>query len=118
PPRNVTRDEFCSPIIRHTHCHASTNRRSGQATYPAVCSKRATLLGNVHRANGKPLRAELTKRLDVKRPLKYRSRIFWVDGAVTKMESRVDRYRRMGADDELRATRARTLHSVTPDSRG
>jgi hypothetical protein len=33
---------------------ASTNRRSRQATYPAVCCKRATLLGNVDRANRKP----------------------------------------------------------------
>jgi hypothetical protein len=50
-------------------CYASTNRRSGQPTYRAVCSKRATLLGNVHLANRKAeVRAELTKRLDVKRP--------------------------------------------------
>src|SRR5262249_18939823 len=52
-----------------TSCYASTNRRSRQATYRAVCSKRATLLGNVDRANRKAeVRAELTKRLDVKCP--------------------------------------------------
>jgi hypothetical protein len=37
-----------------TRCYASANRRSGQATYAAVCSKRATPLGNVQRANRKP----------------------------------------------------------------
>ena len=59
------------------------------------------------------VRAELIERLDVRRPeysgsgtsLKYRSRIFWVDGTATQMETRADRYRRVGADDELRATR-------------
>jgi hypothetical protein len=51
---------------RPTHsCDASTNRRSRQATYRAVCSKLATLLDNVDRANRKAeVRAELTKRLD------------------------------------------------------
>src|SRR6516164_3724543 len=59
---------FCSPIVRPTSCYASTNRRSRQATYRAVCSKRATLLGNVDRDNRKAeVRAELTKRLDVNR---------------------------------------------------
>ena len=49
------------------HVVVSTNRRSRRATYAAVCSKRATLLGNVDRANRKAeVRAELTKRLDVK----------------------------------------------------
>ena len=39
----------------------------GEIANPAVCSKRATLLGNVDRANRKAaVRAELTKRLDVK----------------------------------------------------
>src|SRR6516162_9691608 len=37
---------FCSPIVRPTSCYASTNRRSRQATYQAVCCKRATLLSN------------------------------------------------------------------------
>src|SRR5262249_13771048 len=38
----------------------------GEIANPAVCSKRATLLGNVDRANRKAaVRAELTKRLDV-----------------------------------------------------
>src|SRR5258708_39943990 len=50
-------------------CYASTNRRSRQATYRAVCGKRATLLANVDRADRKPrCEAELTKRQDVKRP--------------------------------------------------
>ena len=44
----------CSPTVRPTRCYASTNRRSRQATYPAVCSKRATLLGNVIARNRKP----------------------------------------------------------------
>src|SRR5262245_65793652 len=54
----------------------------GEITNPAVCSKRATLLGNVDRANRKAaVRAELTKRLDVKsvsgrgRSSQYHSRI-------------------------------------------
>jgi hypothetical protein len=39
----------------------------GEIANPAVCSKRAALLGNVDRANRKAaVRAELTKRLDVK----------------------------------------------------
>src|SRR5215472_13559234 len=36
------------------HVVVSTNRRSRKATYPAVCSKRATPLGNADRANRKP----------------------------------------------------------------
>jgi hypothetical protein len=44
----------CSPTVRPTRCYASTNRRSRQATYPAVCSKRATLLGNLIARNRKP----------------------------------------------------------------
>jgi hypothetical protein len=44
----------CSPTVLPTRCYASTNRRSRQATYPAVCSKRATLLGNVIARNRKP----------------------------------------------------------------
>src|SRR3989442_12154592 len=50
-------------------CYASTNRRSRQSTYRAVCGKRATLLGNVDRADRKPrCGAELTKRQDVEPP--------------------------------------------------
>src|SRR6516165_4501176 len=56
----------------------------GEIANRAVCSKRATLLGNVDRANRKAaVRAELTKRLDVKpvgirgggRSSQYHSRI-------------------------------------------
>src|SRR5262249_51808779 len=43
-----------APTVRPTRYYASTNRRNRQATYPAVCSERATLLGNVDRANRKP----------------------------------------------------------------
>src|SRR5215471_2830948 len=43
-----------APTVRPTRYYASTNRRSRQATYAAVCSKQATLLGNVDRANRKP----------------------------------------------------------------
>src|SRR5258708_5785974 len=85
---------------RPTHsCDASTNRRSRQAAYRAVCSKLATLLDNVDRANRKAeVRAELTKRLDVKRSdirargtlLKYRSRIFWIDGRRQSLPQTVD----------------------------
>jgi len=76
-----------------TRCYASTNRRSRQATYPAVCSKRATLLDNVHLANRKAeVRAELTKRLDVKgSDVRARGHdrntapeIFWIDGRRTR----------------------------------
>jgi hypothetical protein len=81
----------CSPNGPTYSCYASTNRRSRQATYRAVCSKLATLLDNADRANRKAeVRAELTKRLDVKRPdirargRKYRSRIFWIDGRRTR----------------------------------
>src|SRR5262249_5754486 len=41
----------CSPTYS---CYASTNRRSREAAYAAGCSKRATQLGNVGRANRKP----------------------------------------------------------------
>ena len=76
-----------------TRCYASANRQSRPATYQAVCSKLTTPLDNVDRANRKAeVRAELTKRPDVKRPdirargtlLKYRSRIFWIDGRRTR----------------------------------
>src|SRR5262252_10131261 len=66
-PNAVSR--VCSPIVRPIGRYASTNRRSRQATCPAVCGKRATLLGNVDRADRKPrYGAELTKRQDVKPP--------------------------------------------------
>jgi len=60
----------------------------GEIANPAVCSKRATLLGNVDRANRKAaVRAELTKRLDVK-PVGIRgggdhrntTPEYWIDG--------------------------------------
>jgi hypothetical protein len=44
----------CSLQSDPTRCYASTDRRSRQVTYSAVCSKRATPLGNVDRANRKP----------------------------------------------------------------
>jgi hypothetical protein len=49
--RNLARLESCSSTVRPTRCYASTNRRSRRATCPAVCSKCATLLGNVDRAD-------------------------------------------------------------------
>ena len=59
----------------------------GEIANPAVCSKRATLLGNVDRANRKAaVRAELTKRLDVKsvgiRGGDHRNTTseYWIDG--------------------------------------
>src|SRR5215813_6597888 len=49
--------------------YASTNCRSQQAAYPAVCCKRATLAGQWGSLWQKiPPRVELIKRLDVKRP--------------------------------------------------
>src|SRR5262245_724313 len=52
-----------------TRCYASANHQSRPATYRTVCSKLATPLDNVDRANRKAeVRAELAKRLDVKRP--------------------------------------------------
>jgi len=57
PPRNVARVSLARLSSDPTRCYASTNRRSRQATYPAVCSKRATLLGSVDRANGRLQRA-------------------------------------------------------------
>src|SRR5215831_11140398 len=54
------------PILRS---YASTNCRSQQASYPAVCGKRATLPGQWRSLSQKiaPL-VELTKQPDVKRP--------------------------------------------------
>jgi hypothetical protein len=37
------------PALLPTLSYAAANRRSRRATYPAVCSKRATLLGNANR---------------------------------------------------------------------
>src|SRR5262249_61167114 len=49
--------------------YASTNCRSQQAAYPAVCCKRATLAGQLGSLWEKiPPRGGLIKRLDVKRP--------------------------------------------------
>src|SRR6266404_6915365 len=99
----MARVKSCSPIVGPISCYASTNRRSRQATYPAVCNKLATLLDNVDRANRKAeVRAELTKRLHVKRPdirargilLKYRSRIFWSDGRRTRAAAKAPQRKR------------------------
>ena len=56
-PNPSERVTLASPARLPSDLHviyASTNRRNRQATYPAVSSKRATLLGNVDRANRKP----------------------------------------------------------------
>src|SRR5947207_15166662 len=45
----LRREAEAPPPILPNFSYASANRRSSRATYPAVCSKRATLLGN---ANG------------------------------------------------------------------
>src|SRR5260370_41709918 len=39
---------------RHLLSYASANRRGARVTYPAVCSKGVTLLGNADRADRKP----------------------------------------------------------------
>src|SRR5215831_5218358 len=74
------------------HVVVSTNRRSRQATYAAVCSKRATLLGNADRANrklwcGRNRPSGWTLSVQVFGPggtrSEYRSRIFWIDGRRT-----------------------------------
>src|SRR5215467_14490904 len=74
------------------HVVVSTNRRSRRATYAAVCSKRATLLGNADRANRKLRCARnrpsgCTLSVQVFGPggtrSEYRSRIFWIDGRRT-----------------------------------
>jgi hypothetical protein len=49
-----TAERLCRSGSSVTRCYASLNRRSGPATYPAVCSKRATPLDNVHQADRKP----------------------------------------------------------------
>jgi hypothetical protein len=60
----------CSLTVRHpTRCYASTNHRGRRAVYLAVCSKRVTLPGKMWIGpDSKRMVAELTKRLDVKRP--------------------------------------------------
>jgi hypothetical protein len=90
--RNLARLESCSSTVRSTCCYASTNRRSRRTTYPAVCSKRATLLGNVDRADrklrcGRNRPSGWTLSVQVFGPggtrSEYRSRIFWIDGRRT-----------------------------------
>jgi len=49
-PRNVARVKSSLAYRRPYMRLCIWNRRSKWATYPAVCSKRATLLGNVDRA--------------------------------------------------------------------
>src|SRR5215467_16027740 len=75
------------------HVVVSTNRRSRRATYAAVCSKRATLLGNADRANrklrcGRNRPSGWTLSVQVFGPggtrSEYRSRIFWIDGRRTR----------------------------------
>src|SRR5262249_32521636 len=74
------------------HVVVSTNRRSRRATYAAVCSKQATLLGNADRANrklrcGRNRPSGWTLSVQVFGPggtrSEYRSRIFWIDGRRT-----------------------------------
>src|SRR5262249_50122903 len=74
------------------HVVVSTNRRSRRATYAAVCSKRATLLGNADWANrklrcGRNRPSGWTLSVQVFGPggtrSEYRSRIFWIDGRRT-----------------------------------
>src|SRR6516165_2531498 len=90
PP--CSRLESCSSTVRPPRCYASTNRRSRRATYPAVCCKRATLLGNADRANrelrcGRNRPSGWTLSVQVFGPggtrSEYRSRIFWIDGLRT-----------------------------------
>ena len=92
-----------STTVRKDTLYASANRQSRPATYRAVCSKLTTPLDNVDRANRKAeVRAELTKRPDVKRPdirargrlLKYRSRIFWIDGRRTRAAAKAPQRKR------------------------
>jgi len=54
PPRNVARVSLARLRSATTRCYASANRQSRPATYRAVCGRRATLLGNVDRADRKP----------------------------------------------------------------
>src|SRR5262249_38064151 len=91
--RNLARLESCSSTVRLERCYASTNRRSRRATYPAVCSKRATLLGNVDRPDRKlrcgrnrPSGSMLSVRVFGPGGTRseYRSRIFWIDGRRTR----------------------------------
>src|SRR5260370_6752205 len=49
-----TAERLCRGGSSVTRCYASLHRRSGQATYPAVCGRRATLLDNVHQPDRKP----------------------------------------------------------------
>jgi hypothetical protein len=51
-----TAERLCRSGSSVTRCYASLNRRSGPATYPAVCSKRATPLDNVHQAASRSAR--------------------------------------------------------------
>src|SRR6266446_7839366 len=76
-----TAERLCRGGSSVTRCYASLNRRSGQATYPAVCGRRATLLDNVHQPDRKPQCARnRTSRWNVRWPAirawgQYHSRI-------------------------------------------
>src|SRR5262249_32366336 len=106
-------------------CYAPTNRRSRQASYRAVCSKLATLLDNVHRANRNAEgRAELTKRLDVKRPhipapgplSKYHSRIFWIDGPRTRAGAKAPQRNKRADTTSAALQHGKSFYSVTLQS--
>src|SRR5215467_4321913 len=97
------------------HVVVSTNRRSRRATYAAVCSKRATLLGNADRANtklrcGRNRPSGWTLSVQVFGPggtrSQYRSRIFWIDGRRTRAAAEAPQRKR---PCRSRATARRSL---------
>jgi hypothetical protein len=110
----VTRVQSCLRTLRPSCRYASTNLRSREATYRVVCNKRSTLRGNLDELTESCAGAELTKRLDVKRPdirargtlLKYRSRIFWIDGRRTRAAAKAPQRKR---PCRSRATARRSL---------
>ena len=106
----MTRVQSCSRSLRPSCRYASTSLRSREATYRVVCSKRATLRGNLDELTESCSGAEL----DVKRPdirirgtlLKYHSRIFWIDGRRTRAAAKAPQRKR---PCRSRATARRSL---------
>src|SRR5262245_8660034 len=113
--RQCGSDSSCSPIVRpiavmHPQIVEADRQLTGRyvANWPHCWTM---WIGLNRKAE---VRAELTKRLDVKRPdiraretlLKYRSRIFWIDGRRTRAAAKAPQRKR---PCRSRATARRSL---------
>jgi hypothetical protein len=99
PPAGVTEGATPDrPTVARSY--ASSNRRGRRATYPAVCSKWVTQLGNADRANRKSrCGRNRTNGWDVKWPPirawgQYHSRINWIDGRRIRAAAKVPQRKR------------------------